>query len=233
MTQMKRPLLISFSGIDGAGKSTQISMLQACLAASGLRFSLLTFWDDVAVLSGIREFSSHAVFRGDKGVGSPDRPITRRDKNVQSWPMAILRLFLYVLDAVHLGFVVARSKRHPVDVIIFDRYLYDEIANLPLRRWYARAYIRFLLKLAPRPDVAYLLDADAVEAWARKREYPLEFVGRNRGAYLLLSSMIPCITVIAPGPAAEAQWRVVEELVKKLPDHRREFFTTAKTLIDA
>lgn len=233
MTQMKPPLLISFSGIDGAGKSTQISMLQACLAGAGLRFSLLTFWDDVAVLSGLREFSSHAVFRGDKGVGSPERPIIRRDKNVQSWPMAILRLVLYFLDAIHLSSVVAKSKRRPVDVIIFDRYIYDELANLPLRRWYARAYTRCLLRLAPRPDVSYLLDADAFEAWSRKREYPLEFVERNRAAYLLLISMITGVTVIGPASTADAQWRVVEELVKKLPDHRREFFTTTKTLIDA
>jgi thymidylate kinase len=233
MRQMKRPLLISFSGIDGAGKSTQISMLQACLAAAGLRFSVLTFWDDVAVLSGLREFSSHAVFHGDKGVGSPERPIIRRDKNVQSWPMAMLRLFLYVLDAIHLGIVVAKSKRHTADVVIFDRYIYDEMANLPLRRWYARAYVRFLLKLAPEPDVAYVLDADAQEAWRRKREYPLEFVERNRAAYLLLSSIAKGITVVAPGAIGEAQWKIVEELVKKLPDRQREFFTSAKTLIDA
>jgi hypothetical protein len=107
------------------------------------------------------------------------------------------------------------------------------MANLPLRRWYARTYIHFLLKLAPTPDIAYLLDADALEAWGRKREYPLEFVERNRDRYLLLSSIIKHITVVAPASAAEAQWRVVEELLKKLPDHRQEFFATAKTLIDA
>jgi len=41
-----RTLLVSFSGIDGAGKSTQIEALSARLAEDGLRIRLIRFWDD-------------------------------------------------------------------------------------------------------------------------------------------------------------------------------------------
>src|SRR5882672_10575055 len=95
MTGRKHAVLISFSGIDGAGKSTQIQMLRACLTEVGLCSSLLTFWDDVAMLSRLREFCSHVIFRGDKGVGSPRKPINRRDKNIVSWPAVLMRLFFY------------------------------------------------------------------------------------------------------------------------------------------
>src|SRR5262249_46429181 len=42
-----RPLLVSFSGIDGAGKTTQIERLTACFRRAGLRVSLVAYWENV------------------------------------------------------------------------------------------------------------------------------------------------------------------------------------------
>ena len=111
MTARRQAVVVSFSGIDGAGKSTQIEMLRTSLAEAGLTSSLLTFWDDVVMLSGFREFCSHVAFRGDKGVGSPDKPILRKDKNVSSWPVMLMRLFFYVFDAAHLYLHGGKSEK--------------------------------------------------------------------------------------------------------------------------
>jgi thymidylate kinase len=50
----RRCKLVSFSGIDGAGKGTQIERLCTQLKAAGLRVLLITFWDDVATLTLMR-----------------------------------------------------------------------------------------------------------------------------------------------------------------------------------
>src|SRR5215469_16668376 len=94
--------IVSFSGIDGAGKSTQIEGLLDYLREHGLTSKIYTFWDDIAVFSGFRERISLSVFRGDRGVGSPERPIIRCDKNVTSWYVLVFRLVLYLLDACSL-----------------------------------------------------------------------------------------------------------------------------------
>ena len=91
----KRSTFVSFSGMDGAGKSTQIASLRARMEEAGLRVRIVTFWDDVARLTHLREVSGHKIFKGDKGIGSPERPINRRDKNVRSWKMTLVRYFLY------------------------------------------------------------------------------------------------------------------------------------------
>jgi len=190
--------IVSFSGIDGAGKTTQITALQTWLDRSGHRTRLLTFWDDIVILSSFREFLSHKAFKGDQGIGSPEKPLVRRDKNVTSWPVIVMRFFLYVGDALHLALTVRRLRKGDADVIIFDRYIYDELANLPLNRWIARVFVRLVSALVPKPDVAYVIDADPAAAFARKPEYPLEFVRDNREAYLTLSRLTGAITVIPP-----------------------------------
>ena len=190
--------IVSFSGIDGAGKTTQITALQTWLDRSGHRTRLLTFWDDIVILSSFREFLSHKAFKGDQGIGSPEKPLVRRDKNVTSRPVIVMRFFLYVGDALHLALTVRRLRKGDADVIIFDRYIYDELANLPLNRWIARVFVRLVSALVPKPDVAYVIDADPAAAFARKPEYPLEFVRDNREAYLTLSRLTGAITVIPP-----------------------------------
>ncbi len=208
--------IVSFSGIDGAGKSTQILALETWLRQSGITTQLLTFWDDVVVLSGSREFMSYKAFKGERGVGSPEKPIQRRDKNVSSWPVTMARFCLYFADAVHLAITVRKARRSGVDVVIFDRYIYDELANLPLTRMYARLFSRFVLKLSPTPDVAYVIDADPVAAQARKPEYPLEFVRRNREAYLNLARLSGTIKVVAPGSVESMKKSIRTEMLQVL-----------------
>jgi thymidylate kinase len=200
--------IVSFSGIDGAGKTTQIDALIAWLANAGLRVVLLTFWDDVVVLSRFRERLSHRVFSGDQGVGSPEQPLNRRDKNVTSWPVTTFRFFLYFLDALHLSQRARQAQKSDADVVVFDRYIYDELANLPLHRSFTRAFIRLLLRLVPAPDVAYVIDADPAAARQRKPEYPLEFIRKNREAYLTMSRLAETITIIEPGSIADAELKV-------------------------
>jgi len=204
--------IVSFSGIDGAGKTTQIEALRIYLQELGLSSKLYTFWDDVVVLSRFRERISFSVFKGDRGVGSPDRPIVRRDKNVSSWYVTAFRLFLYMLDACHLCMMVT-ALGCEADVVIFDRYIYDELANLQLRNQLARFYIRVLLKFTPDPEIAFLLDAEPEAAYVRKPEYPLEFVRDNRENYLRLGRLVG-MTVVPALPIEEAKASMLASVSK-------------------
>jgi len=189
---------VSFSGIDGAGKSTQIGLLRSRFEQMGLAVRVVAFWDDVATLTWMRENASHAIFKGDKGVGSPEAPIHRRDKNVRSPLLTCIRLCVYLLDAVSLYRVTRKTMRSDLDCVIFDRYIYDQFANLNLRNPIIRLYVRAIMLLVPRTDVSFLIDVEPSEARRRKPEYPIDFLIEARASYLIVNDLTGCFTVIPP-----------------------------------
>jgi len=65
-----------------------------------------------------------------------------------------------------------------------------------------------VMKLVPKPQISFVLDADPEKACARKPEYPIEFLHSNRNSYLKLSQFVSGITVIPPNTISEVKAEV-------------------------
>lgn len=205
-----RPLLITFSGVDGSGKSTQIASLQSALHAAGMRTRRLAFWDDVVVGVKYREGFVHKVYKSERGIGAPGRPVRRRDKNMRGWHLTVSRHVLYTMDTFRLSYLVAAEQmKVGVDVVILDRYIYDELANLNLANRFTRGFVRRLCRIAPKPDLAFLLDADPEAAYARKPEYPVDFMKKCRQSYFDLAALLGTMHVVPPLDVAQARQAVL------------------------
>jgi len=212
---VRKAMLISFSGVDGSGKSTQIKSLRSALQAAGLRTTLLAFWDNVVVGVKYREGFVHKVYKSERGIGAPGKPVNRRDKNMRGRHLTLARHFLYLLDAINLCRLLARARKQ-ADVVILDRYIYDELSNLNLSNPLSRGFIRAVHRLVPRPDVAYLLDADPAAAFARKPEYPVDFMEKCRRAYFELAAILRTMTIIPALPLPEAKLAVLKAAEREL-----------------
>ncbi len=217
MSTQRTPVVVSFSGIDGSGKSTQIELLHNSLLQSGLSVRHFAFWDNVVVLPQFRAGVSHRVLRGELGVGAPGKPVRRRDKNERKWYLTLARSPFYLLDVLSLRRAVARARRSEADVVIFDRYIYDQLANVS-GNLAGRLYTRFLLALAPRPDIAYLLDAEPEAALLRKPEYPLEFLYAYRRTYHRIAGMAGEMVVVPPADVEGIAQVIASEFRKRWPD---------------
>jgi thymidylate kinase len=201
--------IITFSGIDGAGKTTQIQMLSRNLEALGFQVAHVCFWDEVAVFPKFRAGVSLRAFRNSRSKGDG---ATRSDKNVRTWYLTLLRSPFYLLDTLNLRRVIARVQLQSPDFIIFDRYYYDQVVQLRSQGWLARMFRRLLIALAPDPNFAFILDAHPAEAFRRKPEYPLAFLYEYRRGYLGLPSLIPGIQVIAAAPPEMVQRQILERV---------------------
>jgi thymidylate kinase len=207
--------IVSFSGIDGAGKTTQIEAACAQLLQMGYRVDRVTFWDDVAVCPKLRAGVSFRLLR--KPDTSKQGKELRNDKNVRIWYLTLVRACFYVLDSLRLRRMVHKLRARDSDFIIFDRYIYDQAVQIHPRHWFARAYIRLLLALAPKPEFGFILDASPDHAFQRKPEYPLAFMHEYRRAFLELRRFSPELKVIPCGSIQDVQTSILRHLLLHTP----------------
>jgi dTMP kinase len=168
----RRGRLISFSGIDGSGKTTQVELLQDRLKQNGVE--TLKVWSrwrpllSLPLLQVLRrtgqvqvhkaDFLSIVEFRGPK------------NESIESlWCFAtqlenLLKTTLKILLPLTLG-----------RTVICDRYALDLLVDgmSDLHDPPSRMRLGFkLLRLLPRPDWAFLIDIDAEAAYGRKPDLP-------------------------------------------------------------
>jgi hypothetical protein len=129
----------------------------------------------------------------------------KNNKHIRKWYLTAARSGFYVLDVARLHRLLRSQRVKDFDVVIFDRYIYDQIANIYSPSFAARLYGNTLLQWTPAPDLAFVLDASPAAAFARKPEYPLEFVQRNRQTFLHLRELVPQLIVISEATAEDVR----------------------------
>lgn len=151
--------LITFSGSDGAGKTTQINLLIDHLREQGQRPVYL--W----VRGGYTPLfvKAKALLRrapGGRVVPPPGQSAKRQQALGKSW---VRRLWLTVslLDLMLTYGVLVRWWRRRGRTVVCDRYLWDTELdfqlNFPQEQVATWRLYRLLTKIVPRPSVSFLL----------------------------------------------------------------------------
>lgn len=151
-------MLVSFSGIDCAGKSTQIGLLEKALQAQGLR--TVTIWhrpgysrEMNALRRLAREFAPSKLPQTEAREAR-DRVFLRPGVS-KTWVQMAL------VDTIWQYGVKVRCARLAGCIVIADRYLDDGLFDLAFRfprlEIRRKALCRLLLASSPKPDRAFLL----------------------------------------------------------------------------
>jgi len=179
-------MLITISGLDGAGKSTLIERLQTGLERRGRRVAVRHMTDDIGVYACLRSARDALLPAAARRNGRAQRPATgapslaRRVRNAIIWNKA-WRHLVYVVDlCLFWGYrlYLERARRQ---ILIMDRYFYDTLVDVADgRHW---GLLRLLARLTPTPDLSVFLDTSPEEAYRRKAEYPLAYQRARWTAY--------------------------------------------------
>ena len=185
-------MLITFSGLDGAGNSTLVRWLQQTLEREHRRVVVFHMNDHVGVYAYLRRLRNQLGGappppRSGGADGARTATPLRRVRDALLWGK-LLRRVIYPLDL--MLFLVYRLYHESIRrrVVIMDRYFYDTLVDVADgRHW---GLLRMLQRLTPTPDVAVLLDVGPEESYARKRDYPVEYL---RDRWLAYRTVFPWV----------------------------------------
>lgn len=200
-------MLITLSGLDGAGKSTLVRGLRAQLNARGRAVTVLHLNDDVGVYAVLRALRN--AVRGAARPASPPGRARNRLRDALVWSKTLRRL-LYPVDLVVFALVRFAVERLGGRVLIMDRYFYDTLVDVTNGR--RGLWLRILERVTPAPDLAVLVDVRPETCVGRKPEYPLEYLEHRRRHYQTLFPRLPSGVTLANDdlPATQA---MLERLV--------------------
>lgn len=187
-------MLITFSGLDGAGKSTLIERLKKKLEEQDRRVSVLHMYRDVGlyacgrfVLVALRGEGDGNEFRQEtEGIGrAPSRrgrlgAAATRLGSAVAWSKT-LRLCAYPFDLLIFFGYRLYVERLRGRVLIMDRYFYDTLVDVAAGG--ASRGARLLALVTPTPHVPIYLDISPEQAFARKGDHTVAYLGRRRDAY--------------------------------------------------
>jgi thymidylate kinase len=190
-------VLITFSGLDGAGKSTLIEWLRQTLEGQNRPVAVFHMNDHVGAYAYLRALRDR-LFGGpprppgagdggpEGGGGEPGRPAEGLRERVWRLRIAIvwnkpLRRFLYLFDLVVFWCYRLHIEKAKRRILIMDRYFYDTLVDVSDgRHWF---WIRLLARITPTPEVPVLLDISPEESYNRKGEYSVEYLRKRWLAY--------------------------------------------------
>ena len=156
-------MIVSFSGIDGSGKTSHARALQEDLTLANVKSDL--FWYRFGS-AGRRSSSRGNAPRPDNvtNTGVTAASLIRRRRRLQNPLLRVGWLFFHLIRTIIMFTLRVRIPRWFGRVVLCDRYIWDAIVeiyaslgeNSPLARFARWA----LLAFCPRPDIAWLLDVD-------------------------------------------------------------------------
>jgi len=191
-------MLITFSGLDGSGKSTLIHGLKTALEEKNQRVTVLTTYGHVGVyafIRFIRDWIKRFIWRGIKrqvevNDFSNDPGRLRLQVAKHGWLMreflrfvrsGAVKRFVYIFDLCIFVLYRIYFEKVRKNILIMDRYFYDSLVDVAKgRRW---LYIRLFLLMIPTPDLPIFVDVTPEQAFQRKGEYSVNYMSRRRAIY--------------------------------------------------
>jgi thymidylate kinase len=216
-------VLITFSGLDGAGKSTLIQSVAATLQQAHRPVAVLHLNDDVGVYAYLRwlrdRLGGHRVEPLPPGVVDPRslpkthghgvRGALSRLRAAILWNESVRR-FLYPIDLVLFLLYRAYLEKVRGRVLIMDRYFYDTLVDVAAER--ERPWTRLLERITPRPTLPVFLDVTPEESHRRKGEFSVEYLRRRYAAYQQVFARVPGALRIANTDLAASSTAVLRAI---------------------
>ena len=228
-------VLITFSGLDGAGKTTLINWLRPILERQTRLVTVLHMNEQVGLYAYARSIRNRvwgirtpkhnrATYQRTEGPPVGRSPVVptetgpnvrlRRIRYAILWNKPLRRLIYPVDLLIFLGYRLwfegVRRK-----ILIMDRYFYDTLVDVADgRNW---GLLRLLERLTPVPDLPVFLDVDPEVACRRKGEHTLHYLRHRWAAYHKVFQWVGPTVKLSDVALDDAQTVLQHVVLERLP----------------
>lgn len=163
--------MIAFSGLDGAGKSTQIDLLTSVYKTNNKKS--IVFWCRGGYSPGMLYSKSFFIKKKTNAASSNRSEVISRNKQFSNPFVRKTWLFLSILDLIFFYGIYIRVKELLGTRIICDRYIFDTLIDFRLNfpqeqvdKWWIWKILCFL---AVKPVKHFVLTVSVQESQKRSK----------------------------------------------------------------
>lgn len=193
----KRVQTVVFLGPDGAGKSTIINDVEKKLNNKGLIVTKYYF--------------APGFFRRYRPSKSNSVTVNPHEVKAYNSILVFLKILLMLFE---FTFGMRKVRKHR-GIVLFDRYIYDLLVDPQRYRiGRVRKWVRFIINLAPKPDLLVVVVASPKVIQFRKQEVTFEETERQVLDYQNVSKLFPfSIVVNNEGAITDISDKVINAIV--------------------
>jgi thymidylate kinase len=203
-------IFISVSGPDGSGKTTVIDMVISQLGT--------IYGEGAVTYAHFRPTVLPRIAQVAKRAGAVKKVDVNYDQPHRAKPSGLVgsaaRLGYYWLDYMGGYFRSVRPVLKRREVMLFDRYYYDMIADsFRSRIALPMPFLRAMGRLLPLPHYAFFIDVDPEEIYRRKQELTFERIVELNSRYGDLVDLGWLISIDNNGAPHRAAATIIDHIV--------------------
>ena len=192
-TRLSPPPLVSFCGIDGAGKTSLAESLAALLAGTGIPTRVVWGGYTPLLLRPIIGVAKRLMGQRDGPNTHEGNYVERKRSLLRQTILGKVYLRVLLLDYLFGSSFQVKFPGRLGKILICDRYVPDFLVNispdLGLDDAARRRLLSWLFRWLPQPAIVFLLDVPEEVALARKADTPsLAYLRDRREIYLKLGT---------------------------------------------
>ncbi len=187
--------VITFSGLDGAGKTTVIDALKEKFESEGKTVKIFTMYDDLSFYAFLRLFRDGVRKLFGRKIELPKEAET--DPNFDPHPNSLIykiirsrpsKAMVLAIDTLSMYlFLLVKTGRS--EIVLLDRTSYDYIVDV-LPKKYKNTHISIALFFSFKPSLSVFVDTPAQVSFDRKGEFTVEYLAWRSVAYTQIFKMI-------------------------------------------